>query len=310
MTTFRELEAFVASVDMGSFKGAARSLNTSQSAISRLIQEFEERFERPLFNRAQRSAKLTVEGQEALRVARVILRQRAVITERFCDASLIEPTLRFGVTELAAITWLPDFAGKMRERYARLQIEVEVGSSPELHERVRDGKLDIALVLDVVRSKEMVRIPVGKAQVGWFCAPGLGVPEQISVAELEQQTLLIQGTSTGAGRRLSMWFKDRSIEPRSLIQSDSLMALAGMAAAGLGIASLPKALAVEAVERGRLKEVGLSTKPPELVFVAIARIDAISDFHRSVIGVARECCNFELPYHLRPRAATAEASAC
>jgi DNA-binding transcriptional LysR family regulator len=296
MTTFRELEAFVASVDMGSFKGAARSLNTSQSAISRLIQEFEERFERPLFNRAQRSAKLTVEGQEALRVARVILRQRAVITERFCDASLIEPTLRF--------------AGKMRERYARLQIEVEVGSSPELHERVRDGKLDIALVLDVVRSKEMVRIPVGKAQVGWFCAPGLGVPEQISVAELEQQTLLIQGTSTGAGRRLSMWFKDRSIEPRSLIQSDSLMALAGMAAAGLGIASLPKALAVEAVERGRLKEVGLSTKPPELVFVAIARIDAISDFHRSVIGVARECCNFELPYHLRPRAATAEASAC
>mgnify|MGYP001078988456 CR=1 FL=1 len=37
MTTFRELEALVAVVEMGSFKGAARSLNTSQSAVSRLI---------------------------------------------------------------------------------------------------------------------------------------------------------------------------------------------------------------------------------------------------------------------------------
>lgn len=310
MTTFRELEAFVASVDMGTFKGAARSLGTSQSAVSRLIQEFEERFQQPLFNRAQRPARLTVEGQEALRIARAILRQRSTITECFCDATLIEPMLRFGVTELAAITWLPAFAGWMRERYPRLQIEVEVSSSPELHKRVREGKLDIALIVDVVRTVEMVRIPVGKAQVGWFCALGLSAPEQISIEELEHQTLLIQGTSTGAGLQLAMWFKDRSIEPRSIIQSDSLMALAGMAAAGLGIASLPKALAVEAVERGRLKEVSLSTKPPELAFVAIAKIDTVSDFHRSAIGVARDCCNFELPFHLKPLEPTVEATAC
>jgi DNA-binding transcriptional LysR family regulator len=310
MTTFRELEAFVAAVDMGSFKSAASRLNTSQSAISRLLQEFEAQIGQPLFDRSQRSARLTGEGQEALRIARVILRQRALLAERFCDASLVQPTLRFGVTELAAITWLPDFAGRMRGRHPRLQIEVEVSSSSGLHERVRDGKLDIALVVDVVRTVEMVRIPVGKAQVGWFCAPGLDAPEQISVAEFEHQTLLIQGTSSGAGRRLSAWFVDRSIEPRSIIRSDSLMALAGMAAAGLGIASLPKALAVEAVERGRLKELTLPVRPPELAFVAIAKIDTVSDFHRSAIGLARDCCDFELPYHLKPREAAAAAPPC
>jgi DNA-binding transcriptional LysR family regulator len=300
MTTFRELEALVAVVDMGSFMGAARSLNTSQSAVSRLIQEFEAGFAQPLFVRNQRSTKLTMEGQEVLRASRAVLRQRATLMERFCSTSLTSPTLRFGVTEIAAITWLPRFVEELRLRYPRVYVEVEVNSSSELHARVRDGKLDIALVIDVVRSEEMVRIPIGTAQVGWYCAPGLLLPEQLSLSDLEHQTLLIQGSSTGSGSLLSTWFVERSVWPASVIHSDSLMALSGMAAAGLGLANLPKAVAQEAVLRGALKEVRLPVNAPELNYVALVKIDSISDFHRSVIAIAQGSCDFGTHFHSMP----------
>jgi DNA-binding transcriptional LysR family regulator len=306
MTTFRELEALVAVVDMGSFHQAARSLDTSQSAVSRLIQEFEAGFAQPLFDRSQRSARLTFEGQEVLRIARAILKQRDTLSERFADPALLTPSLRLGVTELSATTWLPTFVSRFRQRYPLVSVELQVDSSPELQTSVRDGKLDVAVVIDVLRNREMARFPVGAAQLGWYCAPGLALPETPSLRDLERQTLLIQGSSTGAGKRLAGWFLEKAVWPASVIRSDSLMALSGMAAAGLGIANLPKAVAQDAVTVGALKELTLPVSPPDLQFVAVVRVDSVTPFHRSAIGIAQECCDFSTPFHFSPAAVRPE----
>ncbi len=309
MTTFRELEALVAAVDMGSFKGAARALNTSQSAVSRLIQEFEAGFAHPLFDRTQRTAKLTVEGQEVLRVARAALRQRATLAERFAQPGIIESMLRLGVTELAASTWLPRFVSQLRTRYPRLNLEVDVDSSPQLHSRVRNGKLDIALVVDSIRTQDMVRIPVGVAEVGWYCAPEISLPAVLTFADLERQTLLIQAATTGAGMRLSAWFLERSIRPASVIHCDSLMAISGMAAAGIGLANLPKSLAREALSRGALKEVSLPLEPPNLNYVALVKVESLTALHSAVITIAQECCDFSIPFHSLPMQSIGEGKA-
>ncbi len=300
MTTFRELEAFVAVVDMGSFKGAARSLNTSQSAVSRLIQEFEAMFSQPLFTRDQRNAKLTPAGHDTLRVARSILRQRANLAEQFCRAELVAPKLRIGVTELAAVTWVPSFVSQIRMHYPKILLELEVGSSPQLFEAVRMGRLSVAMVIDEGRTVEMARIPVGTARTGWFCATGLLTSASLTLNELESQTLLLQGVSTGAGKLLNTWLSGQSIIPANVIQSDSLSALSGIAAAGLGIAHLPRAVASDALQSGRLQEVQIPVDSPELKYVAIARIDIVSAFHRAIIKIAQECCDFNTPFHAMP----------
>ncbi len=287
-------------VDLGSFKRAARALNTSQSAVSRLMQEFESGFAQPLFDRTQRSAKLTPEGQEVLRVARALLKQRAALTQRFADPGLISPTLRLGVTELAASTWLSVFVGLLRTRYPRVSVEVDVDSSLELQARVHDGKLDMAIVIDVVRSRDMVRVPIGAAQLGWYCAPDLPIAGEPTLADLERQTLLIQGASTGAGTRLASWFLESSVWPASVIQSDSLLALSGMAVSGLGVANLPKAVAQEAVSRGVLRELKLQVATPDLQYVALAKLESMSVFHRAAITIAQSCCDFNSPYHGTP----------
>ncbi|MDP1680535.1 MAG: LysR family transcriptional regulator [Burkholderiales bacterium] len=300
MTTFRELEALTAVVDQRSFKGAARSLNTSQSAVSRLINELESEFGLPLFSRDQRAARLTVTGKEALRIARAALKQRDTLTERFCSAELVSPSLRFGVTELAAVTWLPQFVGRLRDRYPKLLLEVEVGSSPQLYQKVHSGRLNLAVVIDVVRTTDMVRIPVGTATMGWFSAPGLLHTETLSLNELESHTLLLQGPSTGAGQRLEAWLRERSMKPVNVIHSDSLAALSGIAAAGLGIANLPMAVASDALQRGRLRETRIPVESPNLRYVAIARIDTASAFHRAAIQVAQRSCDFDTPFHAQP----------
>jgi DNA-binding transcriptional LysR family regulator len=297
MTTFRELEALVAVVDSGSFERAAQNLETSQSAVSRLIKEFEGRFETALFNRDQRATRLTMEGQEVLRLARTILRHRASLLDRFASPDLVAPTLRLGVTELAATTWLPRFVSRLKDRWPRMRIELEIDSSPALHARLRDGQLDVAIVIDVVRSTDMARLPVGSAQFGWYCAPRLAVPSRLTPRELEHQTLLIQGPQTGAGVVMAAWLAQHGLRPGSVIHSDSLAALSGIAAAGLGIANLPRSIVAEPLRRGVLREVTLSVPSPASTYIALVRIDAISGFHRGVVELAQQSCDFDSAFH-------------
>lgn len=308
MTTFRELEALVAVADMGSFERAAVRLHTSQSAISRLIRELESGFQKPLFNREQRAAHLTIEGQEVLGLARAILRHRAGLLERFGSAELTTPTLRLGVTELTAISWLPSFVVLLRKRHAGLHLELDVASSPHLHARLRGGQLDIAIVASVIRSTDMTRFSVGTAEMGWYGAPHLGLPVTMDSAEFERQTLLMQAPSTGAGLQMATWLSARQLRPGNVIHSDSLMALSGMAAAGLGLASLPRAVAHEPVKRGALREVKLSVGLTALDYIALVRVDSISTFHRSVVRLAREQCDFNTPF-LSAHASTDEDEA-
>jgi DNA-binding transcriptional LysR family regulator len=297
VTTFKQLEAFVTVVDLGSFEKAAKSLETSQSNVSRQIASFEASFDVPLFNRDQRSARLTMTGQEVLQLARGLLRQRSNLTERFANPDIISSTLRLGVTELAAMTWLGGFIAELRRRYPRMRLEPVVGSSAFLHSRVRDGQLDIAIVLSAVRTTEMARLPIGQSHFGWYCASALPISGELNLAEFERETLLLQGNVQSGGSIVGQWLQERSVHPASSIPIDSLSALAGMCAAGLGVAGMPNAVAQGPLRQGLLRQIEIPIGAPKMDYIALVRIDAISDLHRSVAALAQSQCDFATPFH-------------
>lgn len=299
MTTFRELEALVALVDLSSLQGAARSLNTSQSAVARLLSELEDRYPRPLLDRRKRPARLTPDGKEVLRLARAVLRKRADLVERFCDPDRVAPTLRLGITELAAATWIPRFVHRLRVRYGNIELKVVVGQSPVLQEMLLSGALDIALVVSTKHIDDLIQVPIGAARHRWYCSPMYADGGPFTVKTLAQQTLLLQSASTGAGKTLWAWFALHSVRPASVIQSDSLAALTGIAAAGLGVTHLPEATALEAVNAGDLLAVEVSVETPDLDYVAIIRNDMLSDFHRAIVSIARQCCDFSTPFQFK-----------
>lgn len=299
MATFRELEALVALVDLRSLQGAARSLATSQSAVARLLSEFEDRYPRPLLDRSKRPARLTQDGKEVLRLAREVLRKRADLVERFCDPHRIAPTLRLGITELAAATWIPNFVQSLRARYGSIELKVVVGQSPVLQEMLLSGTLDIALVVSTNQVDDLIQVSIGTARHRWYCAPTYAEAGLFTVKTLARQTLLLQGASTGAGKTLWAWFASHAVRPAHVIQSDSLAALTGIAAAGLGIANLPEAAALEAVNAGSLRALEVDFQTPDLDYVAIIRDDTLSEFHRSIVAIARECCDFSTPFQFK-----------
>lgn len=70
MITFKQLEAIYWIADLGSFAAAAAKLNTTQSAVSKRVQELEQQFNVEIFDRTKRTARLTEKGAEVLDYAK------------------------------------------------------------------------------------------------------------------------------------------------------------------------------------------------------------------------------------------------
>lgn len=76
-----EMEVFVAVVEAGSFSEAARRLNMSPSAVSKLMSRLEARLGTRLLNRSTRSIDLTTEGERFHRESLCILEQMTALED-------------------------------------------------------------------------------------------------------------------------------------------------------------------------------------------------------------------------------------
>ena len=107
--TFKQLEALYWIAMLGGFAQAANHLHTTQSAISKRVHELEQLFDTELFDRSQRTARLTEKGEEMFVLAKSLLEQRDAAIEQFAKPEVVARRVRLGVTELTAMTWLPQF---------------------------------------------------------------------------------------------------------------------------------------------------------------------------------------------------------
>src|SRR5690606_4444184 len=142
--TLKQLEAFYWAATAVSFQMAADHLHISLSALSKRIAELEAHFGRELFDRSTHRASLTAAGRRLLAMARQLLQ-----ISRAVDAAPAEETglvghCAFGVVELAALSWLPDFIAPTNRKHPNLSLEPFVYLGASLDRRLHEGELDFA----------------------------------------------------------------------------------------------------------------------------------------------------------------------
>lgn len=120
-----KLRIFYAVAEAGSFTHAGKTLNLSQSAISRQISTLEESLGVKLFHRHARGLLLTEQGDLLYKTARDIFASLAMVEAKLTDTrKLPEGSLRITVAEFIGSTWLAPKIQAFRERYPGIQLTV------------------------------------------------------------------------------------------------------------------------------------------------------------------------------------------
>jgi DNA-binding transcriptional LysR family regulator len=151
---FREFEVFVCVIDTGSFSAAARRLDCTPSAVSKLIDRLEARIGMRLLQRTSRALTLTVEGRAFQRAAVHALEAVSEAESLMLDVTApaagtlkVHTTLNFAHHQLAPI--LPEFL----TRHPLVRLEFFLHSDPV---DLIQADIDLSIQLGVVTNPNLV----------------------------------------------------------------------------------------------------------------------------------------------------------
>lgn len=144
----RQLRYFLAVARYGSVTAAAEQLGRTQQAVSKSLQQLEERLGVRLFDRGSGAVRLTAFGEllmEHARTADDALRRFETEVQR--TRHLQSEPLRIGVGPTAASQILPAAVAMLSREIPGLRCEVEGGIVVDLLPKLQRGDLDLVVVL-------------------------------------------------------------------------------------------------------------------------------------------------------------------
>lgn len=296
MITIKQLEAFYWAAELAGLEAAAVRLNTTQSAISKRVQELESVLRLELFDRSRRRAQLTPRGEELLSHAKEMIDLRTRIMDMSRAHTLAPRTLRLGVTELTALTWLPHLIQRIRGSHPGVTLEPVVDASANLVEKLKNGGLDMVVVPDAFRDPQFDVVPLDFVEYAWMCSPSyLKENATIPLKQLTSYTIIGQLTGSGLGMTITRWLNDNGVSFDSTLSSSNLTALASLTMSGMGISYLPRRIFEPNIASGQLSVVTTTPAIPRIPYVIVTQKGNVDDFLRFVISVATDTCDFSRP---------------
>ncbi len=291
MLTIKQIETFYWVARLGTVQRAADKLHITQSAATKRLQEVERLSAAPLFEGTGSKATLTAKGHEMMQLCADMLESVAHLDSIQTSTRNIQRIVHVGVTELVAMSWFPALVRKVRSVYPQLTLQPHIDHSAVLRDKILDGQLDIAILPEAFAIRSAARANLELVQFAWFCPPGaFNRGEVIPLQRLATLPVIEQDRESIITELCSRLFKQVGAEPTRLGGSRSIITLAGLIEAGIGVSCLPRAFFTGEVTEGRLQV--LETDPPAPSVRYCAMYPERSAQGLAVAELARECCDF------------------
>ena len=252
----RQLKAFIAIVETGTFTAGAGRVHVTQAAISMQIRQLENEVGTKLFVRAPRRVLLTQAGEMLLERTRRILREHdAALSELHELAGAERGRVRIGsASAMVSANPLPAILKDLRTLHPRAEVSLVSGTSEELVAKLLDGDLDVAFVslpveahgieAEVLNEDEIVAIGPTNHQ--------LAARKNITALELAQENLILGEKGGNTRRLIDEFFADANLQPIVSMELSRLDAIKGMVESGLGVGLVPLGSVREEVAKRRL----------------------------------------------------------
>ncbi|MDR1076680.1 MAG: LysR family transcriptional regulator [Xanthomonadaceae bacterium] len=238
----RDLKYLVALAEYRHFGRAAASCHVSQPTLSTQIKKLEEELGVILVERAPRKVMLTPAGQEAAERARQIVAEVEQMKEAARRSQDPEAgTVRLGIFPTLAPYLLPHVIPQIRARFPDLELFLVEEKSDVLMARLREGKLDAALVAlpvhdDQMQAEFLFEEPFVLAVSG---NNPLARQQSLNIDDLNDQRLLLLEDGHCLRDQALRVCNLSGAQERSEFRATSLETLRQMVAANVGMTLMP-----------------------------------------------------------------------
>jgi DNA-binding transcriptional LysR family regulator len=265
--TLRQIDAFRATMQLGSLSAAARAQGISQPAMTQLMQQMEAMCGLQLF--ARRGGKLlpTPEAHAVLaEVERVQLGLDAVRQRIAMLRTHSVEQIRVGCLHALAIGPMPRAVVAFQQRHPHTHVQLLVESSRAIRDALLAGSIDVGLIADAVPSRGLEVSPL--YELPCVCLMSASHPYAkrplITPNDLAGAPLIALSATDRAQLRINQVFDDAGVQPHTVIETPYGHTQCALVAAGAGLALVNPAVAFE------FEGIGLRALPfqPTVLFKA------------------------------------------
>jgi DNA-binding transcriptional LysR family regulator len=292
--TLKQLEAFYWAATLGSFSIAATRLNVTQSTLSKRIAELETGLGVALFDRSAQRSVLTEPGGRILDHAHKILQYEGEIQQLLTVVPTLSGLCRFGVSELTALTWFPDFVARVTTHHPELVLEPYIDLSAGLEKRLLRGEIDFAIVpRPVTEHPVLSSIPLAEVAFAWTASP-LRIPKRavLTKREIEAHPVITMTSESRLNAAYEGWASQHGVRGRRVLACNSLSAIVGLTIANVGISFLPLVFVKTFIELGQLNAFQCTPALPVIEYCFRWRTDDTRNVITALAAYARDAVDY------------------
>lgn len=259
----RRLEAFAKVYELRSFSRAGQELFLSQPTISAHVSALEAELEVSLFDRLGRTILPTQAAEVLYRHAQDVF---SSVASARAEIQLLQERvagdLAVGGSTIPAHHVLPSLLSRFCKRYPEVRIDLRVGDSLGIIQRLAAGEELVALVGAAGAQQDIVFEPVLRDELVIVAGADGGYPPHGTIApgELPAQPWVMRESGSGTRRAFEQGVRELGVDDRTLrvvMSVESTQAALASVRAGLGITVTSRLAARDLLERGELVELSV-----------------------------------------------------
>ena len=247
---FKQLEAFVAVVDYGSFSEAARKLYLTQPTISAHVRSLEEELHTKLILRTTKKTTITTRGYQLYDSAVRMLEIRNNLLENFTGVQ--KHMIDLAASTIPSSYLLPEILAAFGKTHPDIYFHSIQADSAESINRVLDGTVDLALVGQNTRDETCVFLP--------FCQDELVIAtpitnhylglqnKSVTFEDFIKDPIIIREKGSGTKKEMDLFLEQIGVTPSDLNVIACMNDLEGIKKSivnGLGISILSARSAID-----------------------------------------------------------------
>jgi DNA-binding transcriptional LysR family regulator len=302
----RAMKYLISLAERGSFTSAAKEHFVTQPAVSIALRKLEEELGQRLYRIEGRTVLFTQAGEIALEYARRLSKLETELFQRMGDLEgLRKGRISLGTIDAASIYVLPEVFSRFRERFAGIEVKLEISSTMILVEKMDAGQLDLVIgtiPVDAGRGYEI--FPIYSEPLLVIAPPGhpLADGTAVSAGSLSGHPFISFHEGSITRRIVERALAEKGVTPVIAMAIDSPEAIKHLVSSGLGLAVLPLRVVQGELGDGSLVAIDVRGLHIERKLGLILRSEHyISATARAFLGVMDEVIEVGLPPRLLER---------
>jgi DNA-binding transcriptional LysR family regulator len=256
----RQLRAFVAVVEEGSFTLAARRIFVTQSAVSHSLRTLEEQLSCRLLDRSGKRVAATSEGELLLKRCRRVLYE---LDQAGRDLDGLrrwgQTRIRIGAPHTLCHSLIPSVLREFRDCFTRCEPVIEAGDTVQLLGLLDDSELDLVIGLKPRGRNDEGYRPMFRDRLAFVVSPfhpWATDPSQVR-SSIDDHQFIIYAKATETHRLIEEWLEQIAGRRKKPLVLGDMQAIKEMAKLGIGVGIVAPWVAAREIEEGSLKVVAI-----------------------------------------------------